>query len=158
MATSLTATVTSSTLAKYQSTQALSTTFSGKPYNNWARNFATTDISKCYFNTHSVTTSPTSLDLTALTDAYGAALSFATVKHLQIINNSDTNSLTVGGGTNGLFTTLPFTLAGYAAANNGDDGSCLQLTTSITVDGTHKILTLTASAGTIDVDVFVLGS
>ncbi len=158
MAQSVTATITSGTQARYQSTQDFSTTFTGTPSLEWVKKFTTSNITKCYFTTETVTTTPVSIDLTGLTDAYGAALSFATVKHLHIINNDATNNLTVGGGTNGVFAALPFNLKGQTGANNSDNGSDLNLTTEITVDGTHKILTLTASAGSISVDVFILGS
>jgi len=158
MSQSVTATINSTTQARFQSSQAFSTTFTGTPFLAWQRQFTTSETTKCYFGNFTVTTSPTSIDLTGLTDAYGSALSFATIRHLQITNNDETNSLTVGGGTNGLFTTLPFSLVGYSASNGTSDGSCLQLTTNLTVDGTHKILTLTAGAGSISVDVFLLGA
>jgi hypothetical protein len=158
MANSVSATITNATQARFQSGQAFSTTFFGVPKVEWVRQFTTTDITKCYFASLSVSTTPTSVDLTSLTDAYGTSIAFSSVKHLRVVNTSAVGNLTVGGGTNGLFTTLPFTLNGSTGSNNSDNGSDLSLTTPITVDGTHKILTLTASAGTIVVSLFVLGT
>lgn len=157
MSSTVTATITSGTQAKFQEATTFGATFTGTPSLQWVRRFNTTELTKCYFNTYTVTSTPTSVDLTALTDAYGAALSFATIRHLRITNNDPAISLTVGGGTNGLFTALPFSLVGYNSATNTDDGSDLNLTTNITVDGTHKILTLVAASGSISVDVFILG-
>lgn len=139
-----------------QSTQPLNITYSGSPNRDFVRQFASTDITKLYFNTYTVGTSATTIDLTSLTDAYGQSISFGTVKALLVVNNDATNNLTVGGGTNGLFSTLPFTLNGQTVSGS-QQGSALSIITPITVDGTHKILSLTASASTISVDVFVAG-
>ncbi len=157
MATTLTAIVNSQVQAKFTSTGGLSATFTGNPAVNYQKAFNSTEITKIYIATATVTTTPTSIDLTAVTDAFGNSISFSSVKQL-IIHNKDTAiALTVGGGTNGLFSTLPFTLVGYDASQ-GSDGTCLNLTTTISIDGTHKILTLTAASGSISVDIIVLGS
>lgn len=150
------ATALSSTISSVARAQFSSAGFSGSPIQDFERGFSGSECTKLYFATYTVGTSPTSIDLTSLTDAFGNALSFATIRHLAIINNDVTNNLTVGGGSNGLFAALPFTLTG-STASSGNKGSCLQLTANITVDGTHKILTLTSSASTISVNVFILG-
>lgn len=157
MATTLTAQITSQVKAAYASTGNLSIPFTGNPLVSFVKNFDSTEVTKTYFNSLSITSSPTSIDLSSFTDCFGNAISMTTVKEIIIYNHDTAIALTVGGGTNGLFATLPFTLTGYTATT-GSNGTCLHLTTSITVDGTHKILTLTAGSGTITVDVLVLGS
>jgi hypothetical protein len=134
-----------------QATQAFNVTYTGSPAREYLRTFTTSDISKIVFSSYSITTTPTSVDLTSQTDPFGAAVNFATVKNLLIVNNDTTNALTIGGGTNGLFAALPFNLGDTVA-------TCLNLTTPITVDGTHKILKLVSTAGTISVDVFIIGN
>jgi hypothetical protein len=152
MTTTLSANVSSTIKCIHQASQAFSVTYTGAPQKGFERAFSSSDITKLSFANYSVTTTPTTIDLTSLTDPFGNAVNFATVKNLLIINNDATNSLTIGGGTNGLFAALPFNLSGDSK------GTCLNLTTSITVDSTHKILKLLATAGTISVDVFVIGS
>ena len=156
MATTLTSQVSSVSSARYLSSQGLSTQFSGSPVLDFERSFSSTECTKIYFASYSVTTSTTSIDLTSLTDAYGTVLSFSTVRHLAIVNNSGTNDITAGGGTNGLVSTLPV-LKGFVPTT-GENGTAINLTTNITVDSTHKILALTGSAGTSTVDVYILGA
>lgn len=152
MSNSLTATVESKIKCLHQSPQVLSITYTGAPTLDYTATFSSSAISKVYFNTYTVGTSPTSIDLTTLTDPFGVALSFGSVVDLLIVNNDTTNALEIGGGSNGLFTLLPVNLAGQVG------GSSLHWTTPITVNGTHKILTLQATASTISVSVFVIGS
>lgn len=155
MSTSLSGSISSSSSFTQSSTSG-NVTYSGSPSKSYTRTFSATDVTKVYFATLSITTSPTSVDVTSLTDVFGSALSFATVKHLQIVNNSTTANLSAGGGTNGLFSALP-TLIGQAASS-GNAGSCINLTTNLTVDGTHKIIALTSSSGTISVEIIIVGS
>lgn len=139
-----------------QASLPFSTTFSGSPNRDFQRQYQATDLGCLYFNNFTVGTSPTTIDLTALTDSFGNAFSFATVKALLIVNNDATNNLTVGGGTDPLFATLPFPLSGQTPTT-GANGSCLALVTPLTVSGTTKNLQLEASAGTISVDVYIVG-
>lgn len=155
MAESITGSVSSKSKFLVQATDSSGTTYAGLPVQDFELLFGAS-VTKLYFATYSVTTSPTSIDLTSLIDTFGVAVNFATVLHLRVTNNDTTNSLTVGGGVNGLFTALPFSLRGQSGTP--DNGSDLNLTTPITVDGTHKILTLVASAGTILVDVLIAGN
>ena len=157
MALTLSGTVSSISKFLYQQTLPFSITASANPTRDYEKSFASTDITKAYFGTYTVTTTPTTIDVTALTDpVYGGAVSFATVKHVQIVNNDTTNSLQAGGGTNALFSTLPV-LVGQTGASNST-GSCVNLTTNLTVDGTHKVITLVASSGSISVDLFLVGN
>jgi hypothetical protein len=156
MAETLSGNVSSISRFLHQNGAGLSITYSGNPVRDYERSFTSSDVTLIFFGNYTVTTTPTDIDLTSLTDAYGNAVNFATVKHLQIVNNDTSHDLTVGGGTNALFAALPV-LVGQTSTTSSD-GSCLNLTTNITVDGTHKILELTASAGSISVDVFVVGS
>ena len=136
---------------------------------NFQRIYNSTDVTKCFRQTYSVTSTPTAVDLTNLTDSVtGAALSFASVVFLKIVNNDKTNNLTVGGvEANDIFgAAWPFTLVGQdrssgnggASGTGGNTGSCIELVTNIAISGTHKILELTASAGTISVDVEIMGN
>jgi hypothetical protein len=105
-----------------QSVNDFNVTFSGTPTRDFARSFTSTDVTKMYFKTYTVTSTPTSIDLTSLTDAYGQPLDFTgTIKALFIANNDATNNLTVGGGTNGLFSTLPFTLNSHHCRRHPQD-------------------------------------
>jgi hypothetical protein len=130
MAYTISPSISSATKVLFQNSQPLSTTFSGT-------------ISKSFD-----LQIPTTIDLTSLVDAYGNSISFTTVLHLMIVNNDATHNITVGGGTNGLFAALPVLYA----------GGCYNLTTTFTVDGTHKLLLITPAAGTPSVDVVFLGS
>lgn len=87
---------------------------------------------------------PATIDFTALLDENFSALSFGTIEAIKISNKSVNagEDVTVGGGTNGLFTALPFALKALA---RGD--STIEIATPITVDSTHKILQLTAATG-----------
>jgi hypothetical protein len=154
MPQTLSGTVSSVSRFLQQNSQALNVLFSGNPSRDFERVFTSTDVTKCYFNSYNVTTTPTAVDVTGLTDAYGQAISFGTVKHVQLVNNDAAANLTAGGGTNALFAALP-ALVGQAGNPNG---SCVNLTTNLTADGTHKNIQLVASAGTISVDLFLVGT
>lgn len=156
MAESVTASISSKTSVKFQNVTSFGTTYTGTPSLDFERSFNTTETTKSYSHRYSVTSTPTVVDLTSLTDDYGTALSFSTVRHIHIRHTDTTNSLTVGGGTTPVFAVLPV-LTSYTASV-GDNGSCVSITTNITVDSTHKLLSLTASAGTISVDVFIVGA
>jgi hypothetical protein len=156
MAISINGTISSISKFLIQNPQAFNITYSGNPTRDYERSFSSTDITKLYFATFTVTTTPTTIDVTALTDVFGNALNFATVKHIQVVNNDTTNNLTVGGGTNALFSALPALVGQSAAANS--NGSCVNLTTNLTVTGTTKIIQLVAGAGSISVDVLIAGN
>ncbi len=128
-----------------------SITYTGNPSRSYTRAFASTEVSNVYFDTYTVGTGGVTVDVTSLTDAYGQAISFGTVKNVLIVNNDGTNNLTAGGGSNALFAALPV-LVGQTA------GSCVNLTTNLTVSGSTKIISLVASAGSILVDLFIVGS
>lgn len=147
MAQTLTGTINSNTSFLNQNALPLSVTYTGTPGKQYSKTFASSDITKVFFASYTVTTSSTTIDLTSLTDAYGAAISFTTVKHLQILNNDATNSLLVGGGTNAVFSSLPSLVA----------GGCYNLTTNLAVSGSTKNLALTAGALSIGVDVLMVG-
>jgi hypothetical protein len=114
-----------------------------------------TQISKIHSARYLVTTgTPLSIDLTSVTDPVGASLNFGFVSRILISNASTTagQNATVLGGTNGLVAASPFTLGpgGHLKVDLGDQ--------EITVDGTHKIITVTLAAGTnVPIDVTVMG-
>jgi hypothetical protein len=138
----------SSTTSFLDTASVAGTTYTGKPGLTYSKSFASTDISSVYADIFTVTTTPTVIDVTSLTNAFGGAVSFATVKHVQVINSDAAVSLTVGGGTNPLFAALPTIVA----------GGCVNLTTSISVSGSVKNLTLTAASGSISVSVLIVGN
>jgi hypothetical protein len=137
-----------STSGFLDSSSVAGTTYTGKPGLKYSKTFASTDISSVFCHTYTVTTTPTVIDVTALTNAFGASVGFATVKHVQVVNNAAAIGLTVGGGTDPLFSALPTIVA----------GGCVNLTTNITVSGSVKTLTLTAASGSISVDVLIVGN
>jgi hypothetical protein len=101
---------------------------------------------KVYSAPFTVTTgTPLALDLTTLVDPLGGALNFSAVTSILITNDSTTagQDFTIGGGTNGLFTAAP-----NIVAANGGAYFISNPTAQITVDGTHKILTIAVAAGT----------
>jgi hypothetical protein len=103
-------------------------------------------VNKIYSAAFTVTTgTPLSIDLTALTDPLGAALNFTNVAAILISNDSVVagQDFSVGGGTNGLFTAAPNIIAA-----NGGMYLLANPNPGITVDGTHKIITITVAAGT----------
>jgi len=129
-----------------------SNTYQGTPYSgsaskNYSTSLPSTALGHLYFATLNVTTTPMTIDLTTQVDAFGTATAFTSVKNLFIANKDATNNLTVGGGTNALFPAMPVL----------GPNSCLSLTTTITVDATHKVISLVASAGTISVDILAAG-
>lgn len=156
MATTVIGAVNSNVSASIQNTQALSTTFSGNPSVNFSCQFSNAEITKCFFQSYSATTGGTSIDLKALTDAFGSALSFSNIKHLQVWNQDTVNGLIVGGATSGVVPVLP-TLTGRAASV-GSNGSCLSLTTSVSVDPGTRFLKLASTAGTVSAWLMILGN
>lgn len=112
-------------------------TFTGTPRITTSTTLDSTAISKVYQAARSIS-SPDTLDLTSgLTDAYGQALVFAAVKCVTIYNTSATATITVGGGSNPVFGSDQYTIKA---------GACLPITSPFTVDGTHKVITVTPSA------------
>jgi hypothetical protein len=139
-----------SSLCKFQHTNSFGNIgYTGNPNKDYEMQFASTDITKIYFATLTVTTSTTTIDMTAAgPDAYGTAVAFATIKHLMIWNKDLTNSLTAGGGAQSLLQTLPVM----------GPTSCFAFTSPITVDTAHSKLNLVASAGSITVEVLAVGT
>lgn len=122
--------------------------YGGSPTISFTKTLSTSDISKCYQN-NQTSASPITFDVNSgLTDAYGTALVYTSVKTIVVRNNAASASLVIGGGSNPLMGTDQVTLAA---------GQVLVLTSPITVDGTHKVLTITPSASA-SVDVLILGS
>lgn len=149
MSTTLTGTVTSGVAFTFTSNAALGTSAIAPISETFRKTFASTDVTKVFFANYSVTTTPTSVDIsTGLTDVFGTSFGFGVVKQMIIVNNDATNNLTAGGGTTPVFAVLPSIPA----------GGCINLTINNTVDSTHKLLALTASAGTISVDVVIVGT
>jgi hypothetical protein len=110
---------------------------------------ATGNVNKVYSAPFTIAASgtPTSIDLSAATDPLGNALNFGTIHAIIVENLSVTpgEDITIGAGTNGVVASVPLiayggAVPGWLAYNAGSTG--------LTVDATHKIITLTAAAGT----------
>lgn len=94
----------------------------------------------------------------SMTDPLGNALTFASAIHAikcTITNTTTGQDLTLFGATNGLFASSPGTIC-YAGTTPGsvtlDFG-----TQGATVDSTHKLITLTAAAGTVTGKITIAG-
>lgn len=155
MSTTLNGSVSSRSAFQYQSIQA-GVTYQGNPLNDYERQFSSSDVTKVFFNQYSIGTGGTTIDVTNLTDSFGNALSFGTVKHLSIINLDQSNNLTINAsGSNLLVGALPALVGQSGTSQNG---SCIQLTTNITTSGSVKNLVLASSAGTITVTLLIAGT
>jgi hypothetical protein len=91
--------------------------------------------------------SPTSIDLTTLVDIDGTTINFVNIYSIEISNDSVTTgeNMTLFGGTNGLVATSTLLLYGGV-----DPGAMLHKfgSAGLTVDATHKIVTIAIAAGT----------
>lgn len=106
---------------------------------------STLTITKLYSNIRSFTTSET-IDVTSgLTDFFGTALNFATVKQVWISNTSAA-SITFGGGSNPLFNAFTLTASG-----------CINLTTNITTSGSVKNIAVSGT-GTLSYSIVIMGA
>ncbi len=98
-----------------------------------------------------VTSAGVQLDLTTLTDRYGAAVNFARVRSVSIVNQSQTNlnNITAAAGTSNGWTNWVNSTAGViigpsTATNAGMIVSTNPSTSGWVVDGSHKTFTLTS--------------
>jgi len=91
------------------------------------------------------TGTPLSIDLTAAIDAGGNTVTFGHLTHYVLENLSTVSgeNIAIGGGSNGVFTLDPTT-----AKPNGGAKFLADPNPGITIDSTHKIITLAAAAGT----------
>jgi hypothetical protein len=115
---------------------------------NFNQNYFSSTITKLYSNTISVTTTPTSLNLNSLTDAFGNAQNFGSVKSLYIQNTDPTNSVTIGGGTTPLF----------AAQSPIAAGECYSKLNSNLSTSSANLLQIVASAGSVSINIVIAGS
>jgi hypothetical protein len=100
------------------------------------------------------TTNATNLDLTALLGGINAvAINFSKIKEVHIQNQDLTNSVTIGGGSNPATNVVP----GAMTLGPGATFSRIEHTSGMIVDGTHKIIPVTAVAGTPNVLVVAVG-
>jgi hypothetical protein len=125
----------SSSVSLSHTTETDLATYSGEPSVSFVKQYEVGDITKVWHDSRVLATNET-LDVTSgLTDAFGTALNFVTVKGILIYNTHATNTLTVGGGTNPLFTQTVLT-----------GGGSITYCTNITTSGSVKNILLTASA------------
>lgn len=102
-------------------------------------------ITKLFQDARQFTTSE-SLDVTSgLTDFFGTALAFVTVKQIWIYNTSAA-SITFGGGSNPLFNAFTLTT-----------GGCINLTTNITTGSGVKNIAVSGT-GTLTYSIVIMGA
>ena len=92
------------------------------------------------------TGTPATIDLSSFITDDGSTASISSMVEaikITLLSSTTGQDLTVGGGTNGLFAALPVSLK---PTPRGE--AVLFLATPITVDATHKIITLAVAAGT----------
>lgn len=119
----------------------------------------------------SAAASPVSIDLTSLTDPSGAAVNFAKIRAALILNDSTTdgsfllldNTVTNGWGSpfNNITTAKLKIPAGATVNGTNYPGFfmiCGPNTTGLTVDSTHKIVSLDPGANTIPYRILWLGA
>lgn len=116
------------------------------PRINYLTSLSSSDVTKVYFTSATIS-GVTTLDVTALTDIYGTALSYGTVKGVYI-ENSGAGNLVLGGGTNPLFGTDQYTVK---------TGAVLPIVSPFTVGGSNKVITLTPSAS-LTYSIIIVGS
>ncbi len=123
------------------------TPFSGQPNLQFRLSMPSTDVNNCWFNTYTLSTSPTTVDVSSLTGAFGESINFTTVKQLTVVNRSATTGVVVGGGSTPLVDEMP-ELTGSL--------SCIYLTANLTTSGAN-LLSLVCSSGTAVTDVLIAG-
>jgi hypothetical protein len=97
---------------------------------------------------------PLSIDLTSVVDVAGNTVSFGHLCYSKVVN-SGTNSggdLNFGGGTNGVFTLDP-----KVVRANGGIATHYDPNPGITVDSTHKIVTVASVSGTVTGSITLAG-
>jgi hypothetical protein len=123
--------------------------YTGNPGITKSVKLSASDVTKVYTVARSVS-SPDTFDVTTgLTNAYGAALVYTSVKAVVVLNTHTTATITVGGGSNPLFGSDQYTVK---------PGQVLYVSAvPATVDGTHKVLTVTPSAA-VTYQLLILGA
>lgn len=107
-------------------------------------------VDGCYTTTGSVTSgTPVTIDVTALVDPLGQAITAGHICGIKIANNSGANNLTHGGGSNPIYATQPLTIG------PGDYFAQSLLGNSFATSGSVKNLQLAASAATINYTVTI---
>lgn len=83
--------------------------FVGNPVLDYQRSFTASDITKAYC-AQLTYAAPTTIDLNALTNEFGDAISFATVVLIHVKVVSTNQDLVIGGGTHPAFGTDQYTV------------------------------------------------
>lgn len=139
------------------------------PQSTYANGTAANAVDLIYATTLTLSATPTTLDLTSLTDPLNGAVAFARVREVYIRNNATTDgwNLVVGpGASNGWAGTSQFFGASStvnvgpstANPNTGKLAFSAPNTTGYVVDGTHKTLKLDPGANTFTVEILIAGS
>jgi hypothetical protein len=122
-----------------------------------------------YATTLTLSATPTTLDLTSLTDPLGVAVAFARIRGLYIRNNATTDgwNLTIGLAASNAWAGASQFLAASSSIILGPSSSFpnagrLEVwapnTTGYVVDGTHKSLKLDPGANTFTIDIQLIGA
>lgn len=126
---------------------------------SYANGTSASQANTWWADTVAVTTSPTSYDLTSgMTDLWGNALTFATIKEIFVYNHSTTGSDYVRLGGNFLASISPFTTGDYIVVYGGGSFHWRSPITGFTVvNSTNDALTLLGST-TLNVDLILVGA
>jgi hypothetical protein len=98
--------------------------------------------------------SPLSIDLTSIADVGGSTVTFGHLCYVKVVNGG-TNSggdLQIGGGTNGVFTLDPKLIR-----SKGGIATHFDPNPGITIDSTHKIITITSASGSVPGTITLAG-
>lgn len=125
----------------------------------YANGTGSSQANTIWSDTVAVTTSPTSYDLTSgMTDRYGTALTFATIKEIFVYNRSTTGSDYVRMGGNVNSSLSPFTTGDYIVVYGGGSFHWRSPITGFTVvNSTNDALTLLGSTS-LNVDLILVGT
>jgi hypothetical protein len=130
---------------------------------NPANGTAADQVDLKYTKTLTLAATPTTLDLTALTDVFGNSINFARVRSITLKHKGTTDgqNVTVSGGAANPWTgiiTGNLILFPSTANNNGVIVLWAPGTTGAVVSGASKTLKLDPGANTITVDIEICGA
>jgi hypothetical protein len=141
------------------------------PQSNYGNGTTAGNVDLIYAATLTLSATPTTLDLTSLTDPLNGAVAFARVREFYLRNNATTDGWTVvvGGGAANPWAGASQFLQASSTVTVGPSTSSTSPctgklafaapnTTGYVVDGTHKTLKLDPGANTLTVEILIVGS
>jgi hypothetical protein len=152
MSTSANATIEISSQIQYSSSSPLGSvgSYSGTFRVSETATYSSATVSKYWANSYTGSSTQT-IDVTSITDAFGNALSFATVQVIVIQITSSSGNVVVGGGSNPLLGSDQWTVIGTA------NGTTWAVPQPYTVSGTVKVLKFIPSTS-LTFNIQIVGS